>query len=75
MFHAGTQTDIRLVRYAIERTVITHGRSHLKPYELCSPNVLNFLSFFQIFSFDNFGDIIEANRNRFIEKMLEIFAA
>ena len=41
----------------IECTIITGGWSLLKSNELCSINVLNFLSLFQISSFDSFGDM------------------
>ena len=42
-----------------------------KSNELGSTNMLNFLSSFEISSFDSFR---EAHKNLFIEKMLEIFA-
>ena len=55
--------------------VITHGRSLLQPNEICYKNMLIFLSLFEIStSSDSFGDGIEAHKNRFIEKMLEISA-
>ena len=57
----------------IKRTVNEHGQSLLKPNELCSTYVLNFLSLFQISSFDSFGDMSESHKNRFMEKILEIF--
>ena len=46
-----------LTSIKIERTVITHGRLLLKANELCSTNELNFLSLFQISSFNSFGDM------------------
>ena len=43
----------------IDQMVITHCQSQslLQPIELCSTNVLNFLSLFQISSFNCFEDM------------------
>ena len=57
----------------IKQTGITHDQSLWKPNELCSTNVLNFLSSFHISSFDSFLEI-KTHKNRFVEKMLEMFA-
>ena len=67
------QHPVKKYRKKSLRTVTTHGRSLIKPNELCSTYLMNFLSLFQISSFDCFVNM-RLTKNQFIEKMLENFA-